>query len=315
MARTPQDELYNEIEGQFHHSLGTLAELLIANEIISVQHLRQPLFEEARHREDINRALARLPPRLAHKAPTLQSELTNVEAAARRAAIHLLALKPLLVLAEVRHTAAIHGGRAADLVLVWSDGSESPVSVKTLKYPRLAIAELGQTPSIPLFAEVFYQFTEDELNRLCEAELGMSVPYARAHYRDTAHLLQHIVLRALEIEGAVVNDWSGGRPTRLDRIQHLLREVRRKIHGEDNSLLVILSRQDGSCGSSAQIDSLDVEALELGRVSFSPCRGVGGYCTEIAIKVDNRRLLTHQVKHQRNPRTEAFRDITTRVNA
>jgi len=302
---------YERIEGSFHDALGTFAELRLINELLGLARLPGSL-DEAPMRGRIADALVRLAadPRRA----MLEGEVRNIERAVSEAARSLLASRPDEQVRTVSHTArAYAGGAASDVVLEWTDGETTRVSVKTDKSGRVALAGVGQT-SVENWANALYGFGPTALDALSRSRTGLSLEEAKGDYQDIAHLAQHVVIDALRVESVVINDWSAARATDPVGVLRLLSSVRRHLSGSDDAITLILDRQTGRASSATVMDGLDIRALDLARLSFTPCRPRYRFGTTLGIKLDGKKLFDHQVKKQRGARpSQRFRDVTTRV--
>lgn len=302
---------YERIEGSFHDALGTLAELMLINDLKGRAGLPGGHDEEPM-RSRIADALARLgdDPRRA----MLEGEVRNIERAVGDAAGALLSSRPAGRIQSVNHTARDYaGGAASDVVIRWDDDEDTRVSVKTDKSGRVALAGVGQT-SVENWAHAFYGIDAVALDALARSRTGMSLAVAKNDYQDVAHLAQHVIIEALSVESVVINDWSAARATDGDAVVRLLSAVRRHLSGADDAVTLILDRRTGRASSATVIDGLEIRGLDPARLSFTPCRPKYRYGTTVGIKLDGRKLFDHQVKRQRgaNP-SERFRDVTTRV--
>lgn len=302
---------YERIEGSFHDALGTLAELLLINELVTLCRLPER-HDETPMRDRIDGALARLgsDPR----RRMLQREVLNIEQAVREAAQGLLRSRPDLHPSEVGHTAREYaGGAASDVVVQWVDGEVTRVSVKTDKSGRVALAGVGQT-SVENWAKALYGFDAVALDALSRSRTGTSLEDAKHDYQDVAHLAQHVVIEALGVESVVINDWSAARATNGAAVRQLLSAVRRYLSGSDDAVTLILDRQTGRASSATVMDELEIRGLDPARLSFTPCRPKYRFGTTLGIKLDGKKLFDHQVKRQRGARpSDRFRDVTTRV--
>jgi hypothetical protein len=134
------------VEGKFHDGLGTYAELSLANELISCAKISQPFFDKSQSQSKMVSAINSLPE--SHLSQGIfQKEIANIEKAAQRGASEILA-KVKGELQNVQHVAREYSdARAGDLLLLFADHPAVPISVKTDKSGRVAVAE-GQTPDI-----------------------------------------------------------------------------------------------------------------------------------------------------------------------
>ena len=303
---------YERIEGSFHDALGTLAELMLINDLTGRAGLPGD-HDEGPMRSRIADALARLgdDPRRG----MLEGEVLNIERAVGDAAGALLSSRPAGRIQSVTHTARDYaGGAASDVLIRWDDGEDTRVSVKTDKSGRVALAGVGQT-SVENWAQAFYGIDAVALDALARSRTGMSLAVAKNDYQDVAHLAQHVIIEALSVESVVINDWSAARATDGDAVVRLLSAVRRHLSGADDAVTLILDRRTGHASSATVIDELEIRGLDPSRLSFTPCRPRYRYGTTVGIKLDGKKLFDHQVKRQRgaNP-SDRFRDVTTRVD-
>jgi hypothetical protein len=135
------------IEGHFHNALGTYAEVALANDLITRARLSQPLFDPSVSRAKMADAINRLP--FSHESRTVfKQEILHIEAAVKAGAVELLEHGGRAKLARVRHTPREYAeAEAGDLRLEFAGRGDMPVSVKTDKSGKVAVAE-GQTPDI-----------------------------------------------------------------------------------------------------------------------------------------------------------------------
>jgi len=304
-------EDYERIEGSFHDALGTLAELCLINRLCQNANLGGR-HDETQMRQRIADALSRLgtDPR----REMLQAEVSRIESAVREAADEILVSRQGAQPRRVGHTAREYaGGAASDVVVEWADAEVTRISVKTDKSGRIALAGVGQT-SVENWAKALYGVDARDLDALSRLRTGMSLDDAKNDYQDIAHLAQHVVMQALQVESVAINDWSTARATSAAGVRYLLAAVRRHLSGSDNAITIILDRKTGRASSATVIDQLDFRSLDPSRISFTPCRPKYRFGTTLGIKLDGKKLFDHQVKKQRGARpSERFRDVTTRV--
>lgn len=256
----------------------------------------------------------------------LSSELELIRTSGSAAVADLLS-RPQLSgqrVTEVVHTAGdFAGGRAGDLGLVLADGQTVAVSCKTDKSGKVALADLGQT-SIERAAEGFYGIEPLALEELCEEKLGRSLVEAKESYYTASQLWREVMIQQLEISDADINDFSAARATSVGGVRRLLECVKGSIHGNDDAVLLVVSRKDGGISSGTSLDELDPSVTKPSDIAFTPGRPKAGkpVGTTIGIKwrapgaEEFATIFDHQVKHQRGKNSsEAFRDITTRVMA
>src|SRR5437867_3700733 len=90
------------IEGKFHDGLGTYAELALANELIALRSLVQPLFDTSRSTAKMLDAVSSLPS--SHPSRIIfQQEISNIQAAAKQGAAELLTKVGRGTLKRIRH--------------------------------------------------------------------------------------------------------------------------------------------------------------------------------------------------------------------
>lgn len=308
------------IEGIFHDGLGTFAELKLANRLIEQAQSRQPLFDLTRSEAKMKAAIERLP--AAHPARArFAQEQANVVAAIERGAARLLErIKPAR-LARVRHTAKeFANAKAADLVLELDNGARLPVSVKTEKSNKVAVAE-GQTPDIHAkWAERYFQVSAAEFASLMR-ELGFaSLAELKAHYLNVAQLVAQILIRRLGLVDCAPNDFSRARVTELEAAKFLLRQLLKFKHGSDGSTVIIFDRTRGAVEWETRLEAINIERLTAERISLRPSRPRAGQpiASEFGIKIDGQVVVTFQIKHRRGQarggvRQFEFSDITTRL--
>src|SRR6266571_5368296 len=124
---------FDIIEGIFHDGLGTYAEVMLANELISLSRIKQPPFDASQSKAKMLDAINRLPASHPSRA-IFQREIANIESGVKTGAAELLKQAGSAHLTRVRHTALEYAdARAADLVLEFSDRADLPVSVKADK--------------------------------------------------------------------------------------------------------------------------------------------------------------------------------------
>ncbi len=311
---------FDVIEGSFHDALGTYAELLLANQLIEQGRLTQTRFAVAKTEAKLQAALARSPSTDARRA-LLQREVEFIRSAAQQGAQQLLTDSGK-TLAAVRHTAReFANAHAGDVRLEFTDGTALPVSVKTDKSNKVAVAE-GQTPDLfnKWLARYFNVSREEyaglirELGFADEAEL-------KANYRNVARLVAEVLIRKLALADCAINDFRRARVTNLAAAQTLFKQLRHYKHGNDDSRVIIFDRADGEVKWDSRLDALDVNAVTAERISFLPARPRNSQATatEFGLKIDRQTIVTFQIKHRRGKakgtaRQYEFSDITTRLS-
>lgn len=311
---------FDAIEGHFHDALGTYAELLLANQLIEQAKLTQSPFAVARTETKLQMALAQLPSADARRA-ALQREVEFIRSAAQLGARQLLADSGR-TLAAVRHTArAFANAHAGDVRLEFTDGSALPVSVKTDKSNKVAVAE-GQTPDLfNKWLARYFNVARAEYDELIR-ELGFAdEAELKSNYRNVARLIAEVLIRKLALTDCAINDFRRARVTNLAAAQYLFNQLRHYKHGNDDSRVIIFDRADGEVKWDSRLDALDVHTLTAERISFLPARPRNGAttATEFGVKIDRQTVVTFQIKHRRGKakgtaRQYEFSDITTRLS-
>lgn len=311
---------FDAIEGSFHDALGTYAELLLANQLIEQAKLAQRPFAVTRTEAKLQAALAQLPAHDARRA-VLQREVEFIRQATVQGAQELLAQSGR-TLAAVRHTAReFANAHAGDVRLEFTDGSLLPVSVKTDKSNKVAVAE-GQTPDLfNKWLARYFNVSRAEYDGLIR-ELGFAdEAELKANYRNVARLVAEVLIRKLALTDCAINDFRRARVTNLAAAQHLFKQLRHYKHGNDASRVIIFDRADGEVKWDSRLDALNVNGLTAESISFLPARPRNGHATvaEFGIKLDGQTVVTFQIKHRRGKargtaRQYEFSDITTRLS-
>ncbi|MGH9766075.1 MAG: hypothetical protein ACREAB_01470, partial [Blastocatellia bacterium] len=289
------------VEGIFHDGLGTFAELTLANRLIAIARIKQPPFDPSRSEAKMRDAINRLPDAHPSRA-VFERERANVEAAVERGAIALIERAKPASPARVRHTAReFAGAKAADLRLEFDDGSVQPISVKTEKSNKVAVAE-GQTPDIGAkWAGRYFRVSDSELETMTR-ELGFAtVAELKSNYLNVAGLVARILIRKLGLVDCGPADFSRARVTDLDAAKFLFRQLLKFKHGNDSSAVIIFDRTSGEVNWESRLEAVDIERLTAGRISFRPSRPRAGQpvASEFGIKIDGRVVVTFQIKHRR----------------
>ncbi|SRR6266404_2916780 len=311
---------FDIIEGHFHDGLGTYAEVMLANELISLSHIKQQPFDGTRSRSKMLDAINRLPASHPSRA-IFQREVANIEAAARLGAAQLLKQAGGAPLTGVRHTALEYAdAKAADLRLEFRGRADLPVSVKTDKSNKVAVAE-GQTPLIEeKWAERYFKVSRDELDKMI-ADLGFSsMTDLKSNYLNVARLVAGVLIRKLGLADCKPDDFSRARVTDLGALKFLLRQLVLFKSGKDRSRVIIFDRSTGGVKWESLLDEVDIDRLTADRVSFLPSRPRGGHpiASEFGVKIDGRTVVSFQIKHKRGSARSTihhyeFSDITTRL--
>ncbi|HKP14273.1 MAG TPA: hypothetical protein VJZ91_19290 [Blastocatellia bacterium] len=310
---------FDLIEGVFHDGLGTFAEILLANELIAQARLAQTPFDATASRAKMRAAINRLPDADARR-DRLQQEITHIEAATRRGAAELLKVAAPARLTGVRHTPREYqDAHAGDLRLVFEGRGEMPVSVKTDKSHKVAVAE-GQTPDIGTkWALRYFRVAPAELDAMTR-ELGYgSMAELKGHYLNVARLVAHVLIRKLKLTDCEPTDFSRARVTDMEALKYLLRQLRHFKHGNDSSRVIIFDRTTGAVKWESLLDGVDIERLTPERVSFLPAHPrTHPIASEFGLRVDGVTVVSFQVKHRRGrargtARETEFLDITTRL--
>ncbi len=313
-------KVFDTIEGHFHDALGTYAELLLANQLIAQGQLVQQPFSLTRTETKLQAAIAQLPEADARRA-VFKREVEFIRAAATQGAQQLIANSGK-TLKAVKHTARdFTEARAGDVGLEFTDGMALPVSVKTDKSNKVAVAE-GQTHDLfNKWAARYFNVTRAEYDGLIR-ELGFaSEAELNANYRNVARLVAEILMRKLALADCAINDFSRARVTNLEAAQTLFKQLRHFKHGNDDSRVIIFDRADGEVKWDSRLDAINLDALTADRISFLPARPRNGNATvsEFGLKIDRQTVVTFQIKHRRGKakgtsRQYEFSDITTRLS-
>lgn len=308
------------IEGLFHDGLGTFAELSLANELLTQAQSSQPLFDSARAQAKMRQAILRLP--AGHSAGArFTQEQANIAAATQRGAALLLARARPQTLVRVRHTALeFANANAADLRLEFTGGVFLPVSVKTEKSNKVAVAE-GQTPDLGgKWAARYFQVSPAELEAMMRTLGFASLAELKANYLNVAQLVAQVLIVKLGLEDCQPTDFSRARVTNLAAAKYLLRQLLKFKHGNDGSTVIVFDRGTGEVTWETKLDAIDIERLTADRISFRPSRPRNGapIASEFGLKIDGQAVVTFQIKHKRGKardteRRYEFSDLTTRL--
>jgi len=318
--KRPAERDFEVIEGVFHDGLGTFAELALANRLIAIAQIKQQPFDLSRSEAKMRDAISRLPDAHPGRA-VFERERANVAAAVDRGANGLIERAKPASLARVSHTAKeFSGAKAADLRLELADGAVWPISVKTEKSNKVAVAE-GQTPELGAkWAGRYFRVSDSEFEAMTR-ELGFStMAELKSNYLNVAELVARILIRKLGLADCKPADFSRARVTDLDAAQFLFRQLLKFKHGNDSSTVIIFDRATGEVNWESRLEAVDIERLTSERISFRPSRPRAGQpvSSEFGIKIDGRVVVTFQIKHRRGAargtaRQFEFSDITTRL--
>jgi len=318
-ATAVQKSEFDTIEGVFHDGLGTFAEIALANELIAQAHLTQAPFDAAASRAKMRAAINRLPEADAHRA-LFQQEIVHIEAATRRGAAELLSLAAPAKLAGVRHTPREYqDAHAGDLRLEFVGRADMPVSVKTDKSHKVAVAE-GQTPDIGAkWAARYFRVAPAELDQMIRNLGYHSIIELKAHYLNVARLVAHILIHKLQLADCEPSDFSRARVGDMEALKYLLRQLRHFKHGNDLSRVIIFDRTTGAVKWESLLDRIDIDRLTPERVTFLPARPrTQAIASEFGLRIDGTTIVSFQIKHRRGrargtARELEFLDITTRL--
>jgi len=311
---------FDIIEGIFHDGLGTFAEVSLANELIAIAGLKQPAFDPSRSVAKMREAISRLPESHPGRA-IFEREISNIKTATKDGALQLLNSVMPFKLTRVRHTALeFADAKAGDLRLEFEGRPVLPVSVKTDKSNKVAVAE-GQTPHIEeKWAQRYFKVAPEEFKRMI-TELGFgSVAELKSHYLNVARLVAQVMISKLGLTGCQPTDFSKARVTDLSAMKYLLHQLVIFKSGQDHSRVIIFDRATGEVKWESLLDGIDIDHLTAERISFLPGRPRGGHpiASEFGIKIDGQTVVSFQIKHKRGAARETsrryeFSDITTRL--
>jgi beta-lactamase class A len=311
---------YEIIEGIFHDGLGTFAELKLANKLIELAAIDQFPFALTASEAKMRNAYERIP--TTHPArKRFETEKGNIAAATERGAHALLSRTDKSALIRVHHTAKdFSDAKAADLVLEFRRELMWPISVKTEKSNKIAVAE-GQTPEIfEKWASRYFQITQSEFEALQRELRHSSLTEMKSNYLNVSRLVAQILIRQLGLADCHPDDFSRARVTKLEAAKFLFRRLLQFKHGNDGSTVIIFDRESGAVAWESKLESIDIEKLTAGRISFRPSRPRNGQpiASEFGIKIDGQTVVTFQIKHKRGKarggeRQFEFSDITTRL--
>ena len=311
---------FDTVEGLFHDALGTYAEVTLANELILLAKLPQPPFDASRSKAKLLGAVQRLPP-LHPQRNVFLREIANIEAGCRSGALALLARTRGARLTEVRHVPReFAGARAGDLRLELAGAPPLPVSVKTDKSGKVAVAE-GQTPLIgEKWAERYFQVSNAQLSRMI-SELGFpGRKELTSHYLNVARLVAAVLIEKLGLRDCLPTDFSKARVTNMVALKYLLHQLLAFKNGRDGSRVIILDRSTGEVKWESLLDGFNIDALTADRITFLPSHPRGGrqIGSEFGLKIDGKTVVSFQIKHRRGEargtkRQAEFSDITTRL--
>lgn len=317
-AQTTAQE-FAVIEGHFHDGLGTFAELVLANALIEQNKLSQKPFELKKSRDKMTAAIASLPE--AHPSRNIfLTEISNIEKAALLGAAEIVN-QAHGKLTMVKHTSLeFSEAKAGDIKLEFADRAPLPISVKTDKSHKVAVAE-GQTPDIAnKWAVRYFQIDEAELNQILTDAGFASMSEAKAHYLNISNLVARILMRKLALKNCELTDFSQAEVGDLEAAKYLLHQLRHFKHGNDDSRVIIFDRSTATVRWDSILEGIDLETLTADRITFLPSHPRKGHpiASEFGIKIDGRAVVSFQIKHKRGKargtdRQYEFSDITTRL--
>lgn len=307
------------IEGVFHDGLGTYAEQILANELIKLAGLKKTPFDSSPSMAKMQDAISRLP--ITHPSCAIfEREIQNIARGAQRGAQELLDKAKPEILINVEHVAKLYANASAgDLILEFTS-HKLPVSVKTDKSGKVAVAD-GQTPKIgSKWAERYFQVSETELEEFIK-ELGYSsMTELKSNYLYVARLVALVLIRKLELTQCQPTDFSNAKVGNLNAIKYLFKQLLVFKKGNDGSHVIIIDRSTGELKWESLLDAVDIDKLSIERISFLPSRPRGDRLigSEFGIKVDGKTIVSFQIKHKRGTakgtaRQSEFGDITTRL--
>ena len=315
---------YEKLEGTFHDALGTFFEIVVHTALINQFRLGQETLGVDRYERSMAECIESLKAEGDDRAAMLREEQVRVAGCGPRAVQELMSRPELLgqTVVAVEHTASDYvDGKACDIQIELASGRKAPVSLKTDKSGKVALADIGQT-GLEKACLAFYGVDESGLRRLAELELQSSLEDVKTSYYNASDLFRRVMIETLEIEAVDVNDFSVARATNTAAVRHLLGTVKGALHGSDESTLLIVDRSTGLLSAATCMDTIDPECVSADDISFTPGIPKDGkpVGTTIGIKLcgpdggKSMTLFDHQVKHQRGKnKSDAFRDVTTRV--
>ena len=88
---------------------------------------------------------------------------------------------------HVHHCAGQYaGGLAADLRLIVPGHEDVPVSLKTDKSGKVALADIGQTSDLYKWFSVLFRLTAEEVDQQCSTATGLTLAEARLDFQNIA---------------------------------------------------------------------------------------------------------------------------------
>jgi hypothetical protein len=308
------------IEGKFHEGLGTFAELSLANELIKAAKLQQNPFDISRAERKMREAIDSLPESHSSRR-VLQQEIIHIQRATAEGALLLLSKICPRNLLRVRHTAReFSDAKAGDLRLEIGGRDDLPISIKTDKSKKVAVAE-GQTPHIETkWSARYFKVSAREFAQIIN-ELGyVSLVELKRNYLNVARLVAEILIRKLKLTNCVPTDFSKAKLNDLDAVKYLFKQLRYFKSGNDRSRVMIFDRTTGAVKWESLLDEIVIENLTAERITFLPSRPRNGnaIASEFGLKIDGRTIVSFQIKHKRGrsrgtPQQIEFSDITTRL--
>ncbi len=308
------------IEGRFHDGLGTYAEVSLANALIAIAGISQPFFDVTKSNAKMLEAISALPDEHGLSKGIFKKEIENIEKASQRGAVEIL-LQMQKSLKQVRHVARDYAdAKAGDLILEFAEQTFLPLSVKTDKSGRAAVAE-GQTPEIwAKWANRYFNVSEIEFNSILLSLSFNSLSDLKTHYLNVSEVVAYILIQKLEVTDYQLNDFRHAKIGNIAAIKYLFYQLLHYKTGNDSSRVVVFDRTTGTIKWESLLDAIPIDNLTSEQISLLPSRPRKGrrIGSTFGIKVDGKTVVTFQVKHKRGAardtkRRDEFSDITTRL--
>ena len=248
------------IEGRFHDGLGTYAELFLANTLITITGISQPSFDVSQSIRKMSEAIAALPDEHSSKE-IFRKEIENIKKASQQGATEILRQiqKPLK---QVRHVARDYANaKAGDLILEFAEQMVLPLSVKTDKSGKVAVAE-GQTPDIwAKWANRYFNVSGLEFNSILGEAGFSSIADLKVYYLNVAQVVAQILIQKLELTDCKPNDFSQAKIGNLSAAKYLFHQLLHYKTGSDSSRVMIFNRTTGVVKWESLLDSIDIDNL------------------------------------------------------